>query len=193
MAASTGTILIGAPYESEGRFTDAGHAYLFDAATGSLLHTLTSPAHQSYTFFGQSVAIDGHNAVVGEPSQPSKIDRGAVDVFDTLSGALTGVLASPKSARGGQSGTSVAISGNVIAAGAPGVSIGGGLKYEGEAYLYNAQTHAPIGTLTSPNIQVHGLFGNSVGLSGNTLVVGANGESANGQDYAGHAYIFQFH
>jgi FG-GAP repeat protein len=192
VSVSSAAIAVGAPYETDSRAVDAGHAYLFDPATGSLLHTLASPAAQSYAFFGQSVAVDGNTAVVGAPSQPSSISKGAVYVFDIPSGAVTGVLASPSAARGAQFGTSVAINGNVIAAGSPGASIGG-LNYEGEAYLYSAQTHALILTLTSPNIQVHGLFGNSVGLSGDTLVVGANGESANGHDYAGHAYVFQFH
>ncbi len=45
-------------------------------------------------------------------------------------------------------------------------------------------------TLTSPNAQFVGLFGWSVAVSGNVVVVGAPYENASGYYYSGHAYIF---
>ena len=35
--------IIGAPYEDDSGGTDSGKAYIFDATTGSLLHTLSNP------------------------------------------------------------------------------------------------------------------------------------------------------
>ena len=45
----------------------AGHAYIFNAKTGALISTLTSPNAQTYGFFGWSVAISGKTVVVGAP------------------------------------------------------------------------------------------------------------------------------
>ena len=47
-----------------------------------------------------------------------------------------------------------------------------------------------ISTLASPNPESWGLFGWSVGTRGNTVVVGAPSESANGLINSGHVYTF---
>ena len=43
--------------------------------------------------------------------------------------------------------------------------------------------------MISPNAIYGGFFGNSVAISGTTVVVGAPGETASGDSFAGHAYI----
>ena len=60
--------IIGAPYEGDAGGTQSGKVYIFDATTGSLLHTLHNPnAYDTSAgdIFGFSVAISGNYAVVG--------------------------------------------------------------------------------------------------------------------------------
>jgi FG-GAP repeat len=86
-------------------------------------------------------------------------------------------------------GSSVAVSGDTIAVGAPSETSGGD-AYAGNVYLLTASTGAPLRTLTSPTPQYTGYFGHSVAISGSTVVVGAPGENVSGQAQAGHAYVF---
>src|SRR5207245_1550435 len=63
------TVVVGAPFEIVGLLTDAGHAYSFDASTGFLTTTLTSPNAQLNGRFGFSVAVTEIDpiVVVGAP------------------------------------------------------------------------------------------------------------------------------
>ena len=68
----------GAPY-ANGAGSDSGKAYIFDATTGSLLHTLHNPNAYSTSdtdYFGQSVAITGNRVVVGAHGED---DAGGTD------------------------------------------------------------------------------------------------------------------
>ena len=60
--------IVGAYGEGDAGGTYSGKAYIFDATTGSLLHTLHNPnAYDTSVgdLFGNSVAISGNYAVVG--------------------------------------------------------------------------------------------------------------------------------
>ena len=60
--------IIGAVYEDDAGGTNSGKAYIFDATTGSLLHTLHNPnAYDTSASdnFGSAVSISGNYAVVG--------------------------------------------------------------------------------------------------------------------------------
>ncbi len=98
-------------------------------------------------------------------------------------------LTSPKAGYDGNFGQSVATNGNTVVVGAPYENASG--YYEaGHAYIFNAKTGKLIRALTSPEVQAYGFFGFSVAISGGTIVVGAPYETASGQEYAGHAYVF---
>jgi hypothetical protein len=131
------TVLVGAWNETADGYVGAGHAYIYSAKTGALLHTLTSPNAQTNGEFGWSLALNGNTVDVGA-------------FLETANGY----------------------------AGA------------GHAYVFHAETGALIATLTSPNSQTNGGFGESVGASGKVMVVGAYAETANGYAGAGHAYIY---
>ena len=81
------------------------------------------------------------------------------------------------------------MSGNTVDVGAW-LEAANGYAGAGHAYVFNFETGALIRTLTSPNSQTYGGFGESVGASGNIVVVGAWAETANGYAGAGHEYIF---
>ena len=44
---------------------ETGVAYVFDAASGSLVHTLANPTPGYFDSFGNAVAISGNTVIVG--------------------------------------------------------------------------------------------------------------------------------
>jgi outer membrane protein assembly factor BamB len=170
VAVSGTTVVVGAYCDDTGA-TDSGSAYVFDAATGSLLKTLNNPAPATGANFGRSVAISGGKVVVGAYYVDSyHTSRGSAYVFDATTGSLLKTFATPA--------YSVAISGNAVVVGAP-----------GSAKLYSAFTGALMQTLTNPASSSANRFGNSVAISGSTVVVGASYDDT-GATAAGSAYVF---
>src|SRR6267143_199988 len=169
VAISGTTAVVGAPSETVDEMVDAGHAYVFDAATGDLINTLTSPTVQLDGFFGQSVAISCSTVVVGAPGEPANMKEGAgrAYTFDATSGSPVWTLVSSNPQLGGEFGSSVAISGTTVVVGAPSES-----AKAGNAFTFEAASGSPVWTLVSPNALADGLFGYSVAVSGTTVVVG---------------------
>jgi hypothetical protein len=63
---SGNTVLVGAWNETANGYAGAGHAYIYSAKTGALLHTLTSPnAQTNGEFGGFGIAVSGNIVVVG--------------------------------------------------------------------------------------------------------------------------------
>jgi hypothetical protein len=185
------TVVVGAPAETANALAGAGHAYVFDATDGSLITTLTSPTPQNPGFFGLSVSISGTTVVVGAPRETANAVPLAGDayVFNATDGSLITTLTSPNAQSNGEFGFSVSISGTTVVVGAPDETANA-LAVAGHAYVFDALTGSPIASLTSPYAQAGGAFGTSASVSCNTVVVGALGETANGQTGAGHAYSF---
>jgi hypothetical protein len=124
---------------------------------------------------GFDIAIDGDTAVLGAKDYDN---AGAAFVFqnDLDTGwTLQAILQSDGIALGDEFGSSVAISGDSIAIGAPQAGA------TGEAYVFER-----FGTVWRQTDEIShagsALFGNSIGIDVDTLVVGAVGENA--------AYVF---
>jgi FG-GAP repeat protein len=88
-------------------------------------------------------------------------------------------------------GTSVAVSGSTIVVGAPFDSIGGNLL-QGSAYVFNRQggNWVEEQKLTVSDGAAGDQFGQSVAVSGSTIVVGAWLDDINGNVDQGSAYVF---
>jgi hypothetical protein len=174
-----------------------GKAYIFDASTGALLHTLDNPnvgdVVQSGDRFGWSVAISGNYVIVGAPYEDmfAATDTGKAYIFDVTTGALVHTLDNPNPDDAGINdnfGQSVAISGNSAIVGAGGEDTG-----SGKAYIYNVTTGALVHTLDNPNpdgVGSNDSFGSSVAIDGNSAIVGAYGEDDASGLNSGKAYIF---
>jgi outer membrane protein assembly factor BamB len=187
VAESSSVVLVGAPGETVETHTQAGHAYAFSASTGKLLSTMTSPNAAFGSSFGNAVAVSGSTAVVAayEESSDGDNDAGNVYVFNAHTGGLVSTLADPDPQSGGFFGTSVAIYGSTVVVGAFGATVDSD-SAAGVAYSFNASTGALIATLSNPSPVQGADFGDSVGISGTTAVVGASE-----QDVAdGNAYTF---
>jgi len=195
VAISGKTVLVGAPYENVSGQLDAGHAYVLSAKTGALISTLISPNAQTDGYFGYSVAISGKTALIGAAYENVSGQRAAghAYTFNATTGKRISTLTSPHAQTDGYFGYSVAISGRTVLVGAPDEKVAiffSTFLDAGHTYTFNATTGKHISTLTSPNVQSNGFFGNSVAVSGSKVVVGARGETASSQFGAGHAYTF---
>src|SRR5439155_979942 len=133
--------------------------------------------------------VSGTSMVVGAPQEYANglFHAGHVYVFSTA-GSLLATLTSPNALVSGEFGWSVAVSGMNVVVGAP-FETASGLLQAGHAYIFSS-TGSLIATLTSPNAQTQGWFGNSVAISGMTGEVGAPYEGGPGLSVSGRTYTF---
>ena|SRR2546422_11697744 len=75
--------VVGAPDESGGGYSQAGHAFIIDTTANDLTITLTSPNDATNGHFGFSVAISGTTVVVGAPSETAtgQVQAGHAYIF----------------------------------------------------------------------------------------------------------------
>ncbi len=207
--------VVGAPGESGNRAggqsnnsaPGAGAAYVF-------LRTGSSWAQQAYlkasdalnySTFGDAVAIDGDYLAVGAPGAwidlgggASISGHGAAYVFQrTASSWIQQARLQPGQHVARRAGSAVVLSGEYLVVGAPG---GGTFATAGAAQLYrrSGSTWTEALTLRPSNPDTGDDFGTSVALSGETVIVGAVGESSsatggpsdNSANDAGAAYVF---
>jgi hypothetical protein len=177
-----------------------GAAYVFVKPSGGWVSTtqptatLTASDENSIDRFGSSVAISGATLVVGAPFHPS-FAPGTAYVFIEPPGGWTDMtqtaeLSVPTNVTL-EFGTSVAVEGNVVLAGAPLAIIGA--NAQGSLYGYVkpstgwANSNTPNGFVTASPGEAQEEFGSSVAVSGKTFVVGAPHD---GDALQGAAYIF---
>jgi hypothetical protein len=160
---------------------------------------ILTPSISGAVKFGQSVAISGNTIVVGAPQQTvgSNQLQGAVYVFVKPAGGWvnateTAMLTASDGAANDFLGSSVAIDGTTIVAGAPSHNSGGG-GATGTAYVYVEPAGGWVsGTqtaeLTASTNVVGGEVGALVAISGNTVAAAAG--FATGTRAPGGALIF---
>jgi WD40 repeat protein len=138
---------------------------------------LTASDAMSGDWFGFSVGIDGNTAVVGALFDDNEVSStGSAYLFDVTSGDPLFKLIADDAAEGDQFGHSVAISGNTAIVGARNDDDGG--SGSGSAYLFDVTTGTQLFKLTAADAAAGDGFGASVGVSGNTAIVGSTSESA---------------
>jgi hypothetical protein len=145
--------------------------------------------------FGRAVAIDGNTVVVGAPFAPA----GAVYVFVkpatgwATTSTFNAKLTAPASDAAGFFGAGVAISGDTVVVGSD-VPIGGN-PLQSVAYVFVkpatgwATTSTPDARLTPPSAPI-AFLANSVGISGDTVVVGVSVAQIGANAGQGAAYVF---
>lgn len=186
VAISGNTVVVGS-YGEDNLGSDAGAAYVFDAATGNLLHTLNHPAPHAYDNFGVAVAVSGSRALIGasgfDPNGLYGVEIGAAYVFDTTTGNLVSTLNNPTPTSPDNFGAYVAIGGNRAVVGAYGDS-----GQAGAVYVFEAATGALQSTLHQPNPQPNDRLG-EVAIAGSRLVASASGVDTAGPDSGA---VFEF-
>jgi hypothetical protein len=190
---SGANVIVG--HSSGGTGTNSGIAYIFSAATGSLLNTLNNPnldGSANGDYFGGAVDISGNIAVVGARGEASTAGNAYVYNLSTFSGATVNAanynLYDPNAYNTPSFdtfGVSVAVDGNYVVVGANAEDSASGLS-TGAAYVYDITTfssntiYTATNTLIGPNALGSAAgdeFGWSVDIKGDVIAVGAKGES----------------
>ena len=153
-------ILVGVPHHSnfDADHINAGEAFVFSGADGSVIFTLTDPDEEEGNRFGYAVAglgdVNGDGVpdlLIGVPKKDVSDDLpdvGTAYIFSGADGSLIRSLDPPTQDANGRFGTAVANAGDVdhdgvndILIGAPGAS---------RAYVFSGATGALIFTMISP-------------------------------------------
>jgi hypothetical protein len=196
-------VLIGAHLDATNG-SEVGQAYLFDASTSALLQTFDdptpAPAGTQGDQFGSSVAIYGNNILIGAPRDDTGGPLvGQAHLFDATTGALLQTFDDPTpspvgipAAQQGADffGAAVAMDGNYVLIGAWGDDTNG--LNVGQAHLFDAVTGALLHTFDDPtptDFDNGDLFGFSVAISGNNILIGAWADDTNGLQQ-GQAHLF---
>ncbi len=207
LAISGNTIVAGAYVHDHGQGLGEGQAYIFYQSGGWVSSTenarLTASQSFSHDYFGWSAAIDGDLVVVGAPGDYSWDGLGVPSVFVYLkpvggwNGDLTeqAVLTASDGIFSDDFARSIDVSGDYIVAGAPMDDVGS-QPDQGSAYVYSKPiagwaNMAETDKLTARDGVAGDFFGNSVSISGSTIVAGAHkNDITASNDDIGSAYIF---
>jgi hypothetical protein len=182
VSVSGNTVVVGSLHESSVAY-ESGRAYVFNATTGALVHTLAHPNPRVGDYFGFSVSVSQNRIAVG--TTPNSADgshpNGRVYLFDATTGTLLTTFVSPNNRN--RFGCDVALSENTLVVGAPREDLG-----VGRAYVFNVTTGSLIATLDNPSPASSGEFGRTVAVSGTAIIVGAPGDDFQNPVGQGMAY-----
>lgn len=192
----SGDVIVVGAYKDDGD----GSAYVFEK--GSLWSDMTETAKLTASdgatndWFGASVSISGDIIAVGAYGADSYI--GSAYVFEKpgtnwANMIETGKLMASDAGANDWFGQSICISGDLIVIGARKDDHVG--ETNGSAYVFEKPeggwgTMTQTGKLTSSDAADYDMFGTSVSVSNNIIVVGANWDDDNGEK-SGSAYIFE--
>ena len=140
-------------------------AYLYDLATNKLIREFI-PVSGSASF-SAAAAMDGTYVVLGDEADSSS--RGAVYVFDQLTGVQKYKLTVAGAAANDLFGASLAISGGLLVVGAPGEATG-----TGGAYCYDLSSGQFAQKLIATDSATNRYYGSSVALSGRLAYIGSS-------------------
>src|SRR5207253_6807863 len=187
VAAAGPIVVVGAPFDDTTK-PNAGSAYVFDAGTGVLLHTLQAPHPREGDLFGSAVAASDTLVLVGAPYDDTvAANAGAAHLFDASTGILLHTFLNPLENADGRFGSAVAIAGGAVLIGAPFDDTGA--EDAGIAYLFDAASGTLLDTFENPAPAPGDQFGASLAADGNLAVVGSWLDDTAAPN-AGAVYVF---
>lgn len=189
IAVDQDTVLVGAPgtpYSAGG-----GYVYVDGGGTWAQQGYLVDPGMSWYEDFGHAVALEGDTAVIGSPfATDNGVDSGSVSVFNRVGTNWSHTQRLLAGEQFGELGSSVALEGSVLAAGAPGDHQLGADPL-GAVYLFSLDggTWGQAGTIQPVDLDPWDEYGAAVALGGDSLIVGIPGSDATAVNAGGaHAY-----
>jgi hypothetical protein len=226
--ASNATGMNGDQSDNSANYSGAAYVFIRSGSAWSQQAYLKASNTGAYDNFGASVAISGDTVVVGayvesssatgvngDQSDNSANYSGAAYVFTRSSSAWSQQAYLKASNTGGEDrfGDAVAISGDTVMVGAPledsnatganGDQSNNSAEDSGAAYVFtrSSSTWSQQAYLKASTTGATDYFGTSVAISGDTVVVGAQGEdsnatglngdqSDNSAEHSGAAYVF---
>lgn len=201
VAANETTIAVGAPLDDT-KGVDAGAVYLFNAATGAFKKKVFAYGATAGQKFGAAVAIAGNTLAVGLPGAQN--GAGGMLWYNVNTGSPVGLI--PGAGIGFEDsaglGASIAMSGTVIAVGAPGKSVvvdptpenntsGDEVTHTNAGVVLTMDLRNPFGfkILTAILPATDERVGDSVAISGNLVLIGAPQHTGGAGAEQGAAYF----
>ena len=155
---------------------------------------LTASDGAAEDWFGNSVSIDGDSMIVGAIYDDDKgSNSGSAYIFryDGTSWVEEAKLTASDGAAGDWFGCSVSISGDNVVVGAQEDDDLGGSSGSAYIFRYSGTNWVEVAKLTASDGSINDAFGNSVSISGETVVVGAYWDDDAGWN-SGSAYVFRY-
>ena len=220
VAVSGNTVVAGAPLHEVTGHKEQGAAYVFSEPSGgwgskkkgetvNQAAELTASNGAEFDVLGVSVAVSGNVVVAGAPGHKvgSNVGQGAAYVFSEPGGGWGSKMpgeavtqAAELTASDGESadrlGSSIALSGQTVVAGAPLRAVGSSAK-QGAAYVFVMPPAGWSGSLvqtaklTASNGAEQDHLGESVAVSGDTVLAGAPDHKVGANHEQGAAYVFE--
>ena len=185
VAIAGGTVVVGAYGDDDASgctddWCNSGSVYIFHTSDGGatydLVAKLTATDAVESDHFGESVAIHSSFVVVGAPHHDdADWDSGAVYVFRTEDGGASwsplAKLTPSDGVEDAEFGSSVAVHGNFVAAGAPDDD-----EYRGAVYIFLAAgsgAYVQVAKIVASDGAKYDRFGYSVAFFGDIVAIGA--------------------
>jgi hypothetical protein len=192
------TALVGAPWDDIEENGDRGSAYVFtrSGTTWAFQERLLAPDGMAGDWFGMSLALRGDTALIGAPYDDSgeNEDQGAAYVF-TRSGASWSFqqkLTAFDGEAGDDFGYAVALDGDRALVGAP-YDDSGESEDQGAAYVFtrSGTSWSFQQKLTASDGEAGDIFGMSVSLTSDRVLVGAPWDDIGEHGDRGSAYVYE--
>jgi len=169
---------------------DAGAVQIFgwDAGAGWVSsQRLVAPTPSVGARFGEAIRLGPERLVAGAPGELD--ERGSVYVFFADDAGLTvdARLSAPDSLPGDELGASVALFGDLVAVGAPGVHAGDGAAFVARR---TASGWGALERLVPQDLSEGARFGGAVAVARDLVLVGADQDSPGGLTEAGSVTVF---
>jgi hypothetical protein len=187
-------IVVGSLYDDYGdRYSGSAHVYRHNGSSWAEEQKLIGSDADVDDHFGTSVSVSGDVIVVGAYLDfVDGYSKGSAYVYrhNGSSWVEEQKLIANDAAANDYFGISVSVSGNVIIIGASNDDDGG--RYSGSAYVYrhDGSSWVEEQKLTASDADVDDLFGYSVSVSGDVIIVGAL-EDDDGGFNSGSAYVYR--
>ncbi|WOO43520.1 InlB B-repeat-containing protein [Rubellicoccus peritrichatus] len=186
------TLVIGAYYDAtNGLLSGSAYVFVRSGNQWSEEAKLTASDGDEYHYFGYSVGLSEDTVVIGAYATNSSTGSAYVYERSGNQWAERHILTASDGDYGDRFGGDVSIYGDVIAVGARGDDDDGYLT--GSAYVYNRAGNdwQEVVKLTAHDASPSDLFGNSIAVSGERIVVSAHLDDDNGNS-SGSAYIYSY-
>jgi len=189
-------LIVGSSQDDDGGYNSGSvYVYGYDGAGWIPDQKLTALDAAGSDYFGRSVAISGDQLIVGayyDDDGGSNSGSAYVYRYDGGSWVLDQKLTAQDAAGSDYFGLAVAISDDRVIVGAYGDDDGGYNSGSAYVYGYDGGSWVLDEKLTAQDAGSYDNFGESVGISGDRVIVGAYGDDDDGSG-SGSAYVYRYH
>ncbi|MDI9402281.1 MAG: FG-GAP repeat protein [Limnohabitans sp.] len=191
------TLAVGAKFDDVGANSSQGSVRVFvrGGTTWTAQATLSASDGAPFDYFGSSVSLSGDTLAVGVPEDAvgANVDQGSVRVFVRNGTIWTAqaTLTASDGAVGDAFGSSVSLSGDTLAVGVPEDAVGANVDQGSvRVFVRSGTVWTAQATLVASDGAVADLFGSSVSLSGDTLVIGVPYDDVGANSGQGSVRVF---